>query len=247
MSCLIVTLLAASSLQARGSPLTQVAPLTASDLVARMAASDRQRAAALSGYRSTRVYEVDYSGFPSGRHAKMVATVSYQAPGKKSFTIVSEEGSKLLLNRVLHRLLESEQEATDDVNREQSALTDKNYDFELLGRDVVEGRACYVLGVKAKRDNKFLYDGRIWTDAQDFAVARIEAQPAKNPSFWISQTNVEHHYLKRGEFWLPARNRSSSKLRMGGRAVLTIDYGSYEMINGQDARESRAETSRELR
>jgi hypothetical protein len=212
-----------------------------------MASSNLQRSANLSRYRSTRIYELDYSGFPSSRHAKMVARVSFEAPGKKTFTVVSEEGSKLLLNRVLHRLLESEQEAADDANREQSALTERNYDFELLGNDLLEGRTCYVLRVKAKRDNKFLYDGRIWIDAQDFAVARIEAQPAKNPSFWTSQTNVEHHYLKRGEFWLPARNRSSSKVRMGGRAVLTIDYGSYEMINGQDARESRAETSLELR
>lgn len=247
-TCHLLSLLfALISLRAAEPPLTAVAQLAASEIVARMVASDLQRATALSGYRSTRTYEVNYSGFPSGKHAKMVATVNFEAPGKKSFTIVSEEGSKLLLNRVLHPLLQSEQESADSAVRSQTALTEENYNFELAGNDTVNGRPCYVLRVKPKRDNKFLYDGRVWVDAQDFAVARIEARPAKNPSFWISKTNVEHHYLKRGKFWLPASNRSTTRVRLGGQAVLSIDYGSYEIINGQDAQEARAETSSELR
>lgn len=214
--------------------------LSAPEIVALMTAHNERRAANLAAYRSTRVYQLDYSGFPSSRHAKMTATVHFQA-GRKTFAIVSEEGSKILLNRVLHRLLESEQEASDRENQERTALTEKNYDFSPLGRGVVDDRECYILQVKPKRDNKFLYDGRIWVDAQDFAVVRIEAHPAKNPSFWISQTTVEHHYLKRGEFWLPANNRSSSKVRLGGRAFLTIDYGRYEVINGQNSQETRAQ------
>jgi hypothetical protein len=216
--------------------------LSAPDIVALMASHNERRAANLIAYRSTRVYQLDYSGFPSSRHAKMTATVHFQA-GKKTFAIVSEDGSKMLLNRILHRLLESEQEASDRENQEKTALTERNYDFALMGRELIDGRQCYILQVKPKRDNKFLYDGRIWVDAQDFAVVRIEAQPAKNPSFWISQTTVEHHYLKRGEFWLPASNRSSSKVRLGGRAVLTIDYGRYEVINGQDSHETRAQAT----
>ena len=35
--------------------------------------------------------------------------------------------------------------------------------------------------------------------------------------------------MKVGDFWLPARNRSISTIRLGGRAELTIDYNDYEI------------------
>jgi hypothetical protein len=60
-------------------------------------------------------------------------------------------------------------------------------------------------------------------------VVKIEAEPAKNPSFWIAHTQISHSYAKTGGFWLPAQNRSESKVRIGGTAVLTIDYGTYQV------------------
>jgi hypothetical protein len=100
-------------------------------------------------------------------------------------------------------------------------------------REAPGGRPCYVLQVIPKRNQKLLYRGIIWVDASDFAVARIAAEPAKNPSFWISSTEIEHQYGKYGEFWLPAMNRSVTRVRLGGRAVLTINYGLYENIRAE--------------
>ncbi|MEO6119505.1 MAG: hypothetical protein ABIP12_02355 [Terriglobales bacterium] len=96
-----------------------------------------------------------------------------------------------------------------------------------------------------KIKNKFLYRGKIWVDAGDFAVTRIAAEPAKNPSFWIKQTQIEQVYGKVDEFWMPMRNRSMTSVRLGGHADLTIDYQDYQMalapaaING--TKQSRAE------
>ena len=66
-------------------------------------------------------------------------------------------------------------------------------------------------------------------DAADFALAKVEAEPAKNPSFWISRTRIQFTNAKRGDFWLPEKNRSETKVRIGGTAVLTIDYGVYQI------------------
>ena len=44
----------------------------------------------------------------------------------------------------------------------------------------------YVLNVIPRTDEKFLYRGKIWVDAKDFAVTRIEAEPAKEP-FHVGQ------------------------------------------------------------
>jgi hypothetical protein len=89
----------------------------------------------------------------------------------------------------------------------------------------------YVLGVKPRTKGKFLYNGRIWVDAEDFAVTRLEAQPAKNPSFWTKHSEIEEVYMQVGDFWLSARNHSITKIRFGGSAELTIQYQNYTITN----------------
>ena len=60
-------------------------------------------------------------------------------------------------------------------------------------------------------------------------MVRIEAEPAKNPSFWTKETRIEQAYAKVGDFWLPISNRSSSTIRLGGHADFTIDYQDYRI------------------
>jgi hypothetical protein len=86
-----------------------------------------------------------------------------------------------------------------------------------------------VLNLVPKTKNKYLYRGKIWVDAKDFAVMRIEGEPAKNPSFWIKKTEVKHRYVKVSDFWLPAENHTESVIRLGGRAVLSIEYRDYKI------------------
>jgi len=76
----------------------------------------------------------------------------------------------------------------------------KNYDFTLVADGRADERCPYTLEVEPKVATKFLYRGRIWVDAEDFTVCRIEAEPAKNPSFWIQRTDISHVYLKVREF-----------------------------------------------
>ncbi len=88
-----------------------------------------------------------------------------------------------------------------------------------MGSESKDGRNCYVLEVTPKRKNKYLYNGKIWVDAKDFAVTHVEARPAVNPSFWISGTDIEHRYEKVGDFWLPQKPlRDQGSHRRPGRA-----------------------------
>jgi hypothetical protein len=77
-------------------------------------------------------------------------------------------------------------------------------------------------------------------DATDFAVAKIEASPAKNPSFLISRTLIQWTYAKTGNYWLPRKSHSEARIRIGGAAVLTIDYGTYQ-INSNKPQSSGAD------
>lgn len=205
------------------------APPSANDIIHRVSTANAVRTARLRSYRSTRVYEVDYKGFGGDRHATMTVTIDYQA-GKKNFTVVKEEGSKLLLNRVVRKALESEQEATTDEMRRRSELTEANYTFELVGTETADDKPFFVLQVKPRRKDKYLYDGKVWIDATDYAIARIEVQPAKNPSFWITGVTISHSNRCVNGIWLPAKNESTSKVRFGGHAMLKIDYGNYDSV-----------------
>lgn len=199
--------------------------LSGDQVVQRMVTANRLRSERLRHYSCKRVYSLVYRGFPSGKEARMEVEVSFDAPATKKFKIVSESGSKLLGDRVLKRLIESEKEAATDPGR--TALTPENYDFALDG--VESSGGLYVLRVEPRVDNKFLYRGRVWVDGADFAVVKIEAEPAKNPSFWIKKTDIHHRYEKVGEFWLPQQNQTETKTRLGGTAELTIDYSDYEV------------------
>lgn len=83
--------------------------------------------------------------------------------------------------------------------------------------------------MEPRTKDKFLYRGRIWVDAKDFAVVRPEAEPAKNPSFWTKTAEIAQMYMKVSDFWLPACNHSVTAIRVGGHAELTIDYKDYEI------------------
>jgi len=215
--------------------------LPANVIVDKLIAASARRSALLRGYRGTRFYHLQYHGLLGTRDASMQVLTTYTAPDQRNFSIVSETGSKLLLNRVLMKALESEKEAFQ--NQKQIELSPANYQFDLLGTDRTTGEnPCYVLGVKPRKDNKFLYHGKIWVDAQDFAVVRMQGQPAKSPSFWIKDTDIESSWERVGEFWLIRQNRSVSHIRMGGMATLTIDYNDYQITGVGGGSQGRSQS-----
>ena len=230
LACLVCLLLSANTGFAQGSVIGPgPRRLTLSEVVGRLTEKNAERAEALERYRGRRTYQLDYKGIPSNMHAEMVVDMSYSAPATEEFTVVSQSGPKWMVNLVLKRLMETEQESIDDKNRESVQITSQNYNFTMFeSEDTVDG-CSYVLGVQPKIPNKFLFRGRIWVDDKDFAVCRIEAEPAKNPSFWIKKTEIHHSFMKVGDFWLPAENKSVSHLRLDGLATLTIKYEDYEI------------------
>jgi hypothetical protein len=209
--------------------------LDAEQVVQRLMEKNKERAEGLQHYLGKRSYRLEYHGFPASTEATMEVEVNFDAPTTKRFTIVSATGSKLIQNRVFHRLLESEQQAGDSSNRKQTELGPENYTFSLAAPD----GADYVLNVEPKVESRFLYRGKIWVDGHDFAVTRIEAQPARNPSFWTTKSMIHHTYQKTEDgFYLPKENKTVTNVRMGGVATLTIEYESYKVTAAQPAASS---------
>lgn len=228
--------LCAGSYVASGQHITEQeraaegAPLSLEQVVTNLEERNAQRAAALKEFEGKRIYRMQYRGFPSDRDAEMVVKVSFRAPNSKAFTVVSQTGSNFVIDHVFKKLLEGEQEAVQAENRQDTALTRQNYNFQLAGYETTPKGSQYVLKLFPRTKNKFLYRGKVWVDAKDFAVVRIEAEPGKNPSFWIKKTDIAHRYVKVNDFWLPAENRTESFVRLGGKATLSIEYQDYKII-----------------
>jgi outer membrane lipoprotein-sorting protein len=205
------------------------APLPVEQVAKKLEERNAFRAAALAQFHGTRTYRMQYFGFPGQREAEMVVKVTYRAPDTKEFTIVSQSGSKYIVDHVLKKLLQDEQDCSKGDARRSIELNTQNYKFSFAGYEPSKDGDQYVLNVVPKTSNRFLYRGKIWVDAKDFAVTRIEAEPARSPSWWISKTKISHKYAKIDDFWLPLEDRTESSTRMGGRAILTIEYTDYKI------------------
>jgi hypothetical protein len=214
------------------------ASLTASQIAEQMGIQTLAQRASLQHYKGLRHYQVEYRGFSTKIDARMDVEVQYDAATGKSFKIVSASGSNMLREKVLKRALESEREASQDAA--STALTEQNYRFQLLGTEVVAQRLAYILDVQPVTASKFLYRGKIWVDGADWAVVKMETEPAKNPSFWIARTLIHFTSAKTAGFWLPQHMTSETRVRIGGTATMTIDYGSYELAPEAGGREAPA-------
>jgi hypothetical protein len=195
------------------------------DVVAQMMEHDNQRQAALHGYTVVRRYVLENSRHH--KRAEMLVAMKCLDNGSKQFQTLSATGWSAARNHVFPRLLESESEASLPDVREQSRITPENYSFEMVGRDFVDQHPAYVIGIAPKSHNKYLVRGKIWVDADDYAIVRIEGEPAKTPSFWIKSTHFIHTYQKNGMFWLPSSDHSVTDARIVGATELKIEYFDY--------------------
>src|SRR5260370_31318303 len=100
-----------------------------------------------------------------------------------------------------------------EENRKQVAIHPDNYDFRLLSYSRSPEEGFYVLEARPKVNNTFSFLGQIWVDEREFAIVRIEGEPAKSPSWWIKQSHFRQSYQKLGNFWLPASNSTASQVR----------------------------------
>lgn len=221
---IIVSLLMYASLpllsQGAADPTT-----TADEVVARMLVRDVQREIAADGYTGYREYDFENHRF--NKHARMVVSVTCDRDGTKHFQLVSEEGWKSANTRVLRKMLDSESQASRPLFRAEGRITSANYTFQMIEISRLEGRPTYVINAVPKRHDKYLFRGRIWVDADDYALRRVEGEPAKNPSFWIRSVHFTQEYRKNGAFWFPVATTSISDARIFGDTTVDIHYFGY--------------------
>lgn len=227
-------------LGAAASVLSQTSDPTASadDVVANMIRHDAERKSEMTGYTAVR----RYAAVNKDRRAEMVVRINASPDGTKQFTVISEEGSSAIRRHVFHKMLNEESDASRRETRNSTRIIPANYTFKLIGRETLESGPAYVFSIMPKADNKYLIDGKIWVDAKDYSIVRVEGQPARNPSFWVHDVHFVHTYQRVGQFWLASSTDTTSEVRIFGRSELTIkdsDFAlnppEWRMVNADSA------------
>ena len=198
---------------------------TAEEIVTRMTAHDLSRQSSIEGYAGMRRYVLESQKFH--KRAEMLVQVQGDKDGTKHFEVVSEEGWKAAHKHVLHKMLESESETSRPEMRASAKLIPKNYDFALVGTELVAGRTAFLLEIRPKRNEPYLFEGRIWVDAEDYALVRAEGKPAKKPSFWTKSIHFVQVYQKCGPVWFPLSTQSVTEARLFGTTDVSIEYFDY--------------------
>jgi negative regulator of sigma E activity len=201
---------------------------SAGQIVERMREADAARSSQLQGYTATRVYQLDNHRFH--KQARITAQLTYRSPGVKSFEVIQEEGSRLIRDRVLRRVIAAETDASRDGNRDLARINLFNYDLKVLGRETAAGRDTYVLALEPKSKSPYLVRGKAWIDADEYALVRVEGVIAKRPSVWVGSPVVRQTYIKLGSFWLPEKNQSTTDAPVFGKTDLDIESSAYQVM-----------------
>ena len=150
------------------------------------------RSAKLRDYSAVRTYALtDKQGKVQ---AKKIVRMDYVAPDQKAFVTIEEEGSSIVRRLVLDRLMESEVSTAIGQEHRDSSITPANYRFRVLGQEDLGVHRCFVIEALPKRQDKYLFEGRIWIYSIAFAIVKIAGHPAKNPSLWITRADFVREY-----------------------------------------------------
>src|SRR5207244_10598656 len=157
---------------AEAAPSGYTAPmgLTGDDIIGKMLERNRLRNEQLQRYSAVRTYEI--RNLEGKDAAQAVVRVEYEAPDKKTFKKTSEKGLGIVRHLVFDRLIQSEGETSSGREHHDSAISEANYAFALVGEEDVGPYRCFVLTATPKRKDKYLFEGKIWIDAVDFATVK---------------------------------------------------------------------------
>ena len=196
-----------------------------SAVAARLSAQDAQRQVMAAGYHGMRRYVLENEQM--NKHAEIVVRVACGADGVKHFELVSQEGWKGAWKHVVSKMLTSEAEASESETKLKTRLSVDNYEFHTVRTALLDDRMAYVVDLIPRRREERLIKGQAWIDAQDYAVTRIEGEPAKDPSFWVRSVHFVQTYHKSGQLWFPVSTQSVTEVRVFGETTLTIHYFDY--------------------
>lgn len=155
----------------------------------------------------------------SAQKARVIANVTYLPPDHRQYEVESSHGG--MGEKVLRDVLDHETETKNAKETARKEFSPDNYAFSLAGYEDLDGRKCFVLAMNPRHDDKDLLRGRVWIDAGNFNIRRVEGNPSKSPSWWIRDLHVLMSFSEVDGMWLRTFTQAVANVRFKGK---------YEMV-----------------
>ncbi|MBI4463066.1 MAG: hypothetical protein HY647_00030 [Acidobacteria bacterium] len=204
--------------------------LSPEKVLTRMEERLEQQYTVLESYQARRRYSASHPLL--GDSVYLLVKEHYRSPDEKDFQVLESGGPAAIQKRLFSRLLEAELDTAPEVARQAVDICRRNYRFTFQKYDAAAG--AYVFHVEPRTSNPYLLRGKIWVNAEDFGVQRIEGEPAQRHSSLVRQTHFVHDFARFGPFWFPVRHHSEAELFLFGHATLEITYYDYNWSPRQE-------------
>jgi hypothetical protein len=161
--------------------------------------------------------------------AQMTVKVTYRKSVGKTYEILSQSGSGLVIKYGLRPLLENEKAINNPSTVAQSWFTSANYEMTLKPgvSQVIDGRPCLAFAIKPRRKAPHMVEGTLWVDARDHSLAEVEGVASKSPSVFAGTTHMMRRYANMQGYAMATHARAESRSMLFGHTVITIDYSNY--------------------
>lgn len=161
--------------------------------------------------------------------AEMTVRMTYKKGSGKTYQILSQSGSALVMKYGLRPLLDNEKAINDPAKVAESWFTSANYDMKLKAgiTQIIDGRACIALAITPLRKATNMVEGTLWIDARDHTQVEVEGIASKSPSIFAGTTHMVRHYANMQGYAMAIHARAESSSMLFGHTVITIDYSDY--------------------
>jgi hypothetical protein len=181
----------------------------------------------MTSYRALRTLEAETRG--GQMRATITAWTSLDPVSGFEYSIVDENGSGTIRQRVLRPALEAERSMRAGGEIARGALDPSNYQFT-EARGAADG--LVQIGIHPKRHDTLLLEGNILLTEPDCDLVRVEGFLVKRPSFWTRRVEVVRRYARIRGVRVPVTMESTAQVLLMGQSTFSMTY-EYESINGE--------------
>lgn len=166
--------------------------------------------------------------------AEMTVRMNYRKGAGKTYQIISQSGSTLVLKHGLLPLLENERAVNDPATVSRSWFTSANYGMDLKSgaTQMIDGRTCVAVSITPFRQASNMIDGTLWIDTDDHTLVELDGIASKSPSVFAGSTHMSRHYANMQGYAMATHATAESTSMLFGRTIISIDYSDYHFKIG---------------
>jgi hypothetical protein len=187
----------------------------------------------LTSYSGTRCLAASNERFKATGSMQVAVTLTSERG--LEWTVIHEEGSGYIRNKVLRKALEGEREMIAKGEPMRASLSPDNYEIALhaASDDASAGELGTVrLLLTPRRRDVLLVRGSVLITDPEADLLQVQGQLAKTPSWWTTRVDVVRTYGRIAGVRVPVELSSTAQVRIAGRSQFRMT-SAFERVNGR--------------